>query len=592
MTVAVYNECMSGYIVKNAKVYTQNKSRPWAEAFAVRDGRFECVGANEEVEAWAAAEDVESQADADKKTANVMDLGGRFVMPGIIDSHTHIAMSAIMGGDDDSIPMYDCKSKAEVLQKLKEMVRKNPFRLYYAMFYGQIEIMAGEPITRDDLDKIVRFRPVILMESECHSAILNSAALRYFGVRSDTEDIAPGLSRYDRDAKGRLTGLITEMTLVPILSIEKLSEKELRLGITKLLSYLISRGVTTIFDAGNMTDEDVIFRTFKAMDEEGKIPVRMFMCHMLWHPDMVDGAIDKLKEYKEKYETPNIRFETMKMMFDGTQRIHTACMVEPYADTGTCGGTLISEEKLLEFMRRLNHEGIDFHLHTVGEAAMRRVMNCVEKLREEGESGAEPFRITVTCAHDEVLRPEDVDRFRELGIVANFTPSWNGGNCGSEPENMQKLLGPERGLRTLQSRTVFETGAVVSFSSDEVELHNMDRWSPFWGMEVGMTRQDPDFGSVVYDEQADGTRLERKDGSTAPVYPPEDEKMTLGQLIEGYTINGAKQLGIDDRVGSIETGKDADFLVLGENLFETDPYRLHDVVPERVYIKGKLQSVL
>ena len=198
----------------------------------------------------------------------------------------------------------------------------------------------------------------------------------------------------------------------------------------------------------------------------------------------------------------------------------------------------------------------------------------------------------MTCAHDEVLRPEDVDRFRELGIVANFTPSWNGGNCGSEPENMQKLLGPERGLRTLQSRTVFDTGAVVSFSSDEVELHNLDRWSPFWGMEVGMTRQDPDFGGVVYDEQADGTMAERKDGSTAPVYPPEDEKMTLEQLIEGYTINGAKQLGIDDRVGSIETGKEADFLVLSENLFETDPYRLHDVVPERVYIKGKLQSLL
>jgi len=131
---------------------------------------------------------------------------------------------------------------------------------------------------------------------------------------------------------------------------------------------------------------------------------------------------------------------------------------------------------------------------------------------------------------------------------------------------------------------VFETGAIVSFSSDEVELHNMDRWSPFWGMEVGLTRQDPDFGQPL----ADG----RKDGSTAPVYPPADECMTMEQLVEGYTLNGAKQLGIEDQIGSIEVGKDADYLVLGENLFEVDPYRLHDVVPERVYIKGKLQSIL
>ena len=566
---------MKEYIVTNAQVYTQDTNNPRAEAFAVKDGIFTCVGTNDEVRRQAG------------ETAKEYDMGGRFIMPGIVDSHAHIAMSVFLGGDDedDSMPMYDCKSKKEVLEKLRTLVKKHPFRLFYAMFYGKMEVLAEDPITRDDLDKIVRFRPVILVEEECHSAILNSAALKYFGVREDTEDIAPGLSVYERDESGRLTGMITEMTMVPILSTETPTEKQLRSGITRLISYLISRGVTTIFDAGNMTEEDMIFRTFKAMDEEGRIPVRMFMCHMLWHPDMVPDAIGEFKKYKQKYETDNVRFDTMKMMFDGTQRIHTACMVEPYADTGTCGGTLISEDALLEFMRALNREGIDFHLHTVGEEAVRRVMNCVERLREEGASGeGAPFRITVTCAHDEVLRPEDVQRFQELGIVANFTPSWNGGNCGAAPEVMQNLLGPERGLRTLQSRTVFDTGAVVSFSSDEVELHNMDHWSPFWGMEVGVTRQDPDYGEA----DADG----RKNGQTAPVYAPAAERMTLEQMIEGYTINGARQLGIDDRIGSIEAGKDADFLVLSEDLFAMDPYRLHDVVPERVYIKGKLQSVL
>jgi len=562
---------MKDYIVTNAKVYTQDERNPEAEAFAVKDGKFVCVGTEEEVRRAAGA------------SAREFDMGGRFIMPGIVDAHTHIAMSVFLGGDDgdDSMPMYDCKSKAEVLEKLKAHVKKHPFRLFYAMFYGKVEALADDPLTRDDLDRIVRFRPVVLMEEECHSAILNSAALKVFGIREDTEDIAPGLSRYDRDDNGRLTGMITEMTMVPILAAETPSEGALRSGITKLISYLVSRGVTTIFDAGNMTEEDLIFRTFKAMDEEGRIPVRMFLCHMLWHPDMVPDAIGTFKRYKQKYETDNVRFETMKMMFDGTQRIHTACMVEPYADTGTSGGTLISEDELLSFMRALNHEGIDFHLHTVGEGAVRKVMNCVQKLREEAASpGGEDFRITVTCAHDEVLRQEDIGRFRELGIVADFTPSWNGGNCGSDPENMQKLLGEERGLRTLQSRTVFDSGAVVSFSSDEVELHRLEHWSPFWGMEVGMTRQDPDYGTVP------------PDGRTAPVYPPAEERLTLAQLIEGYTMGGARQLGIDDQVGSIEAGKDADFLVLGEDPFKMDPYRIHDIVPERVYIKGKLQSVL
>ena len=82
------------------------------------------------------------------------------------------------------------------------------------------------------------------------------------------------------------------------------------------------------------------------------------------------------------------------------------------------------------------------------------------------------------------------------------------------------------------------------------------------------------------------------DGAAAPIYPPAEERLTLEQLIEGYTLGGAKQLGVENQIGSIETGKDADFLVLGENLFEVDSYHLHDVVPERVYIKGKLQSIL
>ena len=145
---------MKDYIVTNAQVYTQDKRCPWAEAFAVKDGKFTCVGTNEEVRRLA------------DESIQELDMGGRFIMPGIIDSHTHIAMSVFLGGDDedDAMPMYDCKSRTEVLEKLKAHVKKHPFRLYYAMFYGKVEIMAEDPITRDDLDKIVRFRPVLLME--------------------------------------------------------------------------------------------------------------------------------------------------------------------------------------------------------------------------------------------------------------------------------------------------------------------------------------------------------------------------------------------------------------------------------------------
>ena len=117
-------------IVTNAKVYTQNDMMPKAEAFAVEDGKFVCVGSNEEVRQWAADHEKATEDGVMPKYISELDLGGKFVMPGIIDSHTHIAMSAFMGGDDDdAFPMYDCKSKAEILDKLKAFVKKHPFQL-------------------------------------------------------------------------------------------------------------------------------------------------------------------------------------------------------------------------------------------------------------------------------------------------------------------------------------------------------------------------------------------------------------------------------------------------------------------------------
>lgn len=558
---------MDNYIVKNAKVYTQNKAQPWAESFAVENGKFTAVGSEDQVAEYAKAAG---------SAFETLDAEGRFIMPGIIDSHTHIALSVMLGGDDeDDTPMYDCESKAEVLDKLREMKKKHPFAMYYCMFYGYMDIFRNDPLTRDDIDKIIKHRPVILMDNECHSAYLNSGALKYLKISEDTEDLAEGYSMYGRDENGRLNGFMTEMTMLPIMEINAdIGEDEMRAGLAKLCNYLVSHGVTTVFDAGQFFKEDWTYGIIRKMMDEGKFPLRMEGTHILNHPDKVPGAIEEYNRLKKEYESDQLRFNTMKMMLDGTRRIHTACMVEPYADTGSHGGTLIPKEQLKDLLRDLNREGIDFHVHTVGSGAVRMVLDCVQELKEEGE-----FNIIVTCAHDELIEEEDLGRFRELGVIANFTPSWNGGNCDyGGVENLIRLFGEERSQRICQLKTLWNTGATMTFSSDEVELQSLDHWSPFWGMEVGMTRQDPDFGT----KREDGSM----DASGVTPFPNEEEVLELEQFIEGYTINGARQLRMEDRLGSIEEGKEADFLILHENLFEMDKYRIHDVIPDAVYIRG------
>ncbi len=253
------------------------------------------------------------------------------------------------------------------------------------------------------------------------------------------------------------------------------------------------------------------------------------------------------------------------MMFDGTHRARTAKLVEPYNDTGETGGTMISEDRLYALMSDLNREDIDFHAHTVGEGASKMILDCAERIiREQGE-----LRIHVTLAHLESQRDEDIPRFRELGIIANFTPHWQGGNDYGTAEQNARLLGARRAKNLFRAKSMMDSGANVTFSSDEVTLQLLDRWNPFLGVEIGHTRQ----------EVTKGDR-------NAEVFPPLSERLSIEDLVRGYTINGARALRLDEQIGSIEAGKSADFMVLDEDLFNMDPYEIHDIVPRAVVMRG------
>ncbi len=561
-------------ILKNGKIFTADEKNPWAEMAVICGGIFEKVGKNSEAG---------PQIDAGTK---VIDLQDRTVLPGFIDSHTHIGLSVMMGGEDDSMPIWDCKSKAEILSKLRQHVKNHPFRLYYAAFFGQVEALCGEMLAREDLDKIVKRRPVILMEQECHSAWLNSGAMKFMKLHEDIEDIAPGYSYYERDAKGRLTGCIKEMTMLPLLSMAGgVSRKEMKAGILKIADYLLDHGVTTVYDAGNYFREEETYRLLADMDLRGELPIRWEAAYIITTPDKADTAIDELKRYKSLYETKHLKFNTVKIMFDGTHRIHTAKLVTPYHDAETTGGTMLSEEKLYQLLAKLNAEGIDFHAHTVGEGASKMLLDCAERVKRECGG----LKIHITLAHLETQRDEDIPRFAEMGIFANFTPHWHGGiDYGTAAENA-RLLGEERANKLFRAKTMVDSGATVTFSSDEVTLQLLDRWNPFLGIEIGHTRQDGyarQDGHACQDVHV--CRETAEGGKGAAVFPPEEERLAVEDLIRGYTINGAKQLRLDDQIGSIEAGKRADLMVLDRDIFTVSPYEIHEMKPELVMVEGRV----
>jgi predicted amidohydrolase YtcJ len=190
-------------------------------------------------------------------------------------------------------------------------------------------------------------------------------------------------------------------------------------------------------------------------------------------------------------------------------------------------------------------------------------LDAVEAAR--GRLGRE-LDCRVSLSHIEVLSQADAMRFRELGVVANFTPHWSGGYF----QGAHQTTGPPRSDNLYRAMPIYEAGGTLSFSSDTTTYTEMTRANPFYGMQIGHNRQ------------------EVNGGGEASILVPITEKLDLDLLVEGYTLGGAIQLGLQDELGSIEVGKEADFVVLSEDLFSTDPYGIHKVEPIAVFLGARL----
>ena len=281
-----------------------------------------------------------------------------------------------------------------------------------------------------------------------------------------------------------------------------------------------------------------------------------------------------IKVSNRKFDTEHLKVHMLKIFMDGTMKIQTAAMVTPYEDTGALGATSFSAEQIAEILKMLNQEGFDLHVHAVGERASRNVLDGVEMARK---ALGDDYRVKVTCAHLEIQDDADLDRFVKLGVNANYTPWWHsGGDMGGNPIVFwNALFGKERASKMYRCKTVWDSGALVTWSSDEVFFGDFANWNPYLGMEIGMTRWIT--GKTKASEEA------RIDAA----FPSTSEQMGIEEMILGYTINGAKQLGIEASKGSIESGKDADFLIFDEDLLTEEHEGFSYNKPRDVYFCGK-----
>ncbi len=540
-------------VVKNGLIYTENEAQPKAEAMAIKDGKILFVGTNKEVEGFIG------------DSTKVQDLAGKTIIPSFIDSHTHPGLVGVTSTNGE-LAKYQLPStsKEDIYAYLRQVAKENPELPFLMIGEWDVRLFGTQGPDRAELDKIFPKTIVVLLDSSGHSYWLNSAAFAAFGIDENTPDLKEGLSFLVKDKNGRKTGWVKEFALVPYLNAMMAAKPEyVKPGLESYLNYLASKGVSTVMDAGSFGSEEAVFQAVHQLEEEGKLPVRYEATHHLYMPQQLEGAVDKLLEYKKKYEGELLTFNTIKIHFDGVNEVNTAALLEDFAnEKGNKGGMLYNKEELKDLLLRLAEHKFNLHLHTVGDRSTRTALDAMEAARKE-YGGELPVQLTLS--HLEVVSPEDMQRFKELGVHANFTPHWVGGTVfkGSDI-----ALGQERYSHDQPINSLIQAGANVTFSSDVVSKPQEYRANPFLGIQMGATRQEASLG---------------KD---AEIFGQKSDRASVADMVKGYTINNAKQMGLDKEIGSLEVGKWADFIVLDKDIFNMDVYEISKLEPSAIYCLG------
>lgn len=538
-------------VLKNGRFYTLDTSQTWADSVAIDDGRIAYVG------------DAVGLQDFINDETEQYDLMGRLVLPGLVDSHTHPGLVA-QSVDYVDLP-WTPDTKQDMFDVLVAYATEHPDKEFIVGGRWPSALFGEQGPNRHELDAVIPDRPVILTDTSGHALWLNTKALEALGIDRNTPDPIPGLSYLYRDADGEPTGWVKESGIDAQLKAAGIGEQISADSLAGFLDYLVSQGVTLVFDAGN---GDKGYRAAAQLEAEGRMPLRYEGSYRIDDDSQIDGAVQELKRLRSTYGGERVKFNTIKIMLDGVSEIRTSAVLEQFlGEENNLGKTLFKTLRLRDFILELHEEAIDLHLHTVGDRAVRTALDAVEAAHVK--LGEAPD-VRITLCHLEVIDDADFDRFNELNIFSNFSPQWHGGHI----QGAQLTLGQERYDRMFRVQPLLDRNVTVTFSSD---ITNAGKWktgraSPFFGMQVGHTRKEPEFGA------------------NSTVRPPENERLSIENMIRGYTINGATQLGMEDDLGSIEVGKSADLVVLDRNIFESLPTQIRFARPTVVLMEGTVIS--
>ncbi|NJC96995.1 MAG: amidohydrolase [Anaerolineae bacterium] len=503
---------MNMKLLYNAHIYTQNPAQPRASAMVIDRERILAVGNADEL----LTRFTRAQGE---------NMGGRFILPGLTDAHLHLKYYSL------SLQKIDCETgtKEECLHRVAERVQgAKPGE--WILGHGWNQNVWGAWPTAGELDAVAPNNPVYLTAKSLHAALANTQALKLSGVTSSTPD--PQNGQLQRDAKGSLTGVLLEtaMELVDG-ALPEPTDEEVANAIEKAQSILWRMGLTGVHDF----DRRDSFMALQTLHRQGRLKLRVLKNMPV---DLLDQAYEL--GLQSGFGDDMLRIGNVKAFMDGALGPHTAAMFQPYVGEGGNRGILnMDGEELFEHGRKAAMVGLGMTVHAIGDRANHEVLDAYEQLRKyEAQKGLPHLRHRIE--HVQIVHPDDAARLGKLDIVASMQPIH-----ATSDMLMADAFWGERSRFAYAMKTQLASGARLALGSDApVESPN-----PFLGLHAAVTRR-------------------RLDGSPSPDgwYP--EQRLTLAQAWEGYTLGPAYAAYMEDRLGRLAPDHLADLIVLDKNPFE------------------------
>jgi predicted amidohydrolase YtcJ len=519
------------FAIVNARVWTGDRRRPWADAVLVRGDRIDAVGSSAAIRKRVAPGD------------RVIDAHGMMVTPGFIDSHVHF----LDGGFAlSSVKLRDARTKEEFVRRIRDYAATLPAGTWILNGDWDHTSWGGELPERGWIDSVTPHNPVWINRLDGHMNLANSLALRAAHITRDTKDVEGGT--IVRDANGEPTGVLKDnamglMTAVPDPSVEM----SLR-ALDSAMTYVAERGVTSVDHMGTWGDLALFERANAMHALRTRIAAAVPLASWARLRDTVAA-----RGHGDAW----LRIGGLKGFVDGSLGSHTAAMLEPFTDAPNDRGLFVNTpEDLYTWTSGADKAGLQVMVHAIGDSAIRTQLDIYQRVEQENGPRDRRFRIE----HAQHIAPADIPRFAQLGVIASMQPY----HAIDDGRWADRIIGAERARTTYAFRSLLDAGATLAFGSDWFVAPA----TPLEGIYAAVTRRTLD---------------DRHPGGWVP-----EQKITVEQALRAYTRGAAFAAFREKELGMLAPGMLADLVLIDHDLTRVAPETIRDARVMLTVVGGRV----